>query len=759
MKPHTLILPVLIGGTIFTATTLDAQDAGTGAQLPAGTTLGEIPADTLDIPAYDLDEFVISVKKDVVRTDGANLTYDLEADDSTKGQTLLEALRKIPMVTVDGKDQIYIKGNSNIKILVNGREDKMLESNASTVFKTMPADAVASIEVITEPGAKYDAEGVGGILNLVTERKQRQYGYSGSVSAGVSSQMYFANLLGSLKHRNFNADANVSYSNNAGLSQTNISNSDSYSYLTPSAYLQSQESRQKVSFWYMSADLNMSWQPNEANLFSWGGSYMDMHAGLDDCSSLTSVYSDAGELMSGWRQLLTGKISNSSATAHASWRHDFDDAGQRLILAYGFNYGKNRISADSENTGILNYSDSAPWQSNLSTNYTREHTVQLDYSNPFGGRTHLLETGLKGIFRRNSAFGQGETGASADAPAPDGVSLVNASQMQDILAVYAAYTGNFDHWSTSAGLRYEHTRMGMDFHLGDYDDFRTNLDDVVPNASVSYLFSPAHTIRLAYNMRISRPGIEQVNPYRLVLSNQVKEGNPDLRSERQNTVSLSYSNFGRILGGSVTASYARTANTIESYSEYRDGILYDGFGNFGVKQRTELTAFLNINILSQMQLSLNGGLNYTDIRDPKSGRGNHGWGGNWGANWSYTAPYDIKLAAYGGQGFRNITISGYYGGWYYYGLSVSRDFLRDKNFNVALNANNFLQKHSSFHSEQWGEGWRRSDRSRYRSWNVGVTLTWKFGKLQEKAKTSGLDISSDDRVSGGKSSGGGQIGF
>ncbi|MDD6228989.1 MAG: Plug domain-containing protein, partial [Bacteroidales bacterium] len=141
-----------------------------------------VPVDSLaDIPTIELDDLVITANKTVIKSDGAKLTYNVAEDESSKGQSVLDALRKVPMVTVDAQDNIRINGQTGFKIYVNGREDTMLESNYQRLLKAMPAESVKNIEVITEPGAKYDAEGVGGILNLITETKTQRDGYSGSI--------------------------------------------------------------------------------------------------------------------------------------------------------------------------------------------------------------------------------------------------------------------------------------------------------------------------------------------------------------------------------------------------------------------------------------------------------------------------------------------------------------------------------------------------------------------------------------------------
>ena len=94
------------------------------------------------------------------------MTYDVQNDVDSKSNTLLNMLRKVPMVSVDGQDNITVNGKSSFKVYIDGKPNAMFSSNTSQIFKSIPASAVKSIEVITNPGAKYDAEGIGGILNL-----------------------------------------------------------------------------------------------------------------------------------------------------------------------------------------------------------------------------------------------------------------------------------------------------------------------------------------------------------------------------------------------------------------------------------------------------------------------------------------------------------------------------------------------------------------------------------------------------------------
>lgn len=704
--------------------------------------------------SYDLGELVVTAQKNVVKSDGATLTYDIAEDSSSKGQTLLDVLKKVPMVTVDAQDNIYVKGSNKYRIYVNGREDQMLESNAATIFKSMPADAVSKIELITEPGAKYDAEGSGGIINLITEQKQKRDGYSGSVGLIATNRQYGANLFGSVKINKFNADANASYADNNGLYQ--INNTRATTINSDSDLFRRQETcnNQKVSFRFANAALNMSWEPSANDLFSWGGSFMWLDADIKKMTTSNALYSASNDLQYSFVQRYSGGLLNKGATANASWRHTFGERGGRLIAAYAFNFGKNGLYIfghliDSTGDNIM------PDESNTVTDqYTREHTAQIDYSSTFGSENHLLETGAKGIFRRNSALNSSSY-VYGDILVADDESNINTWQYQDVYALYASYTGTFGAWSIKGGVRYEHTYMGLDFQGYSERNFRRNLDDIVPNAAVTYSFGPAHNLRLAYQMRISRPTLSQLNPFRLELMHtQVQYGNPDLHSERNNNISLTYSNYGRILGGYIGATYSQSDDAIEQYTYRRDNVEYSTYGNLGKRSSVSIDGFLNYNISSVMTISVNGSVNYTDISAPTEGLHNSGWGGNYGANWSYSGPWDLKFSAFGGQSFRMINLNGYWSGWYYYGIGIKRDFLRDNKLTVGINATNFLQDTITSRGVTFGPGWRQNSSYTHHAWNIGISLTWNFGKLNERAKSSGLDISNNDTSnSGGRNSG------
>lgn len=723
-----------------------------------------IETDSIIGSMYDeLDELVVTGVRPVVTTDGATTTYNVDDDPGASGVTLLDLLRKVPMVSVDAEDNIRLKGEGNYKILVNGKEDPTLSANASQIFKMMPANAVSKVEVITEPGAKYDAEGTGGIINLITIRNQSQDGYTLGAQAYFNNRMAGGSVNGRVKHRNVTIGANVDYANGM-YSPMKQWNDEKTLYLDPATGEGTQfmirDNSQKTAFNYIGGGLKFSWEPTANDLLSLDASFNRVSGQLKDVSEkiyLTeAIKNPDGEWVPGntlWstNSDLWAGMTNLSSSALFSYQHNFPGNRHFLTLSYQFSFGHNSLDSDtrvleSTNTPIIHFTR------NSTLNISREHTAQIDYTNDFNSEHHLLETGAKAIFRHNSAEGVMSTGENETSLVEDPYNRSDLTQIQDIAALYASYTGIFGNVNTKAGLRYEHTRMGNRYHIGEMSDFTRELNDLVPNAAVSYSFGPAQNLRLAYQMRISRPTIEQVNPYMLSVSNYMnQQGNPDLKSEHSNNVSLTYSQFGGVVGGNVGLEYTQVDNSITSYLVADGETLIRTYANLGKKRSAALNGFLNWTIIPRMSLGLNARVEYIDMRSKSPDYKNHGWQGNFGANWSYMLLSGWNFSAYGGTGTRMLNLQGYTSSWHYYGLAVNKQLLKDRSLTVGINANNFLEGSQKYVMHFNTHDTRSHSVNRTRSWNVGINVSWTFGNLKQDVKQASATIVNDDQstTSGG----------
>lgn len=710
--------------------------------------------DTTAGSSYDLEDLVVVADKPIVQSDGAKLTYNLQEDPSTKGNTLLDALRKVPMVSVDGEDKIRINGQENFKIYVNGKEDPSLSANYKNIFKAMPADAIVKVEVITEPGAKYDAEGTAGILNLITITKNSTDGYSGSIQATLSKAQSGGSLYGRMKKGKLTMSANFDYANGRLVPQHSDNITTLENTLSSDAGRQVNSMKQRVGFDYIGGGLNLSYDLSDRDLITVNSNIYAVKGDLlKDKSTYSSIIYNADNSIRGevFRRI-DAQIANTGITAGTSWQHDFNGNGHKTILSYLFNYGYNKLEGNlfTEKSSGVSLAD--PYEKMLNKDFNNEHTIQLDYENPFGDGKHKLELGGKAVWRRNNTDSynlNGDSGSTAEL-----TDKSDLTQIQDIYAAYASYTGKFGNLSANAGVRYEHTRMGINFHYGDTPDFLNHLNDVVPNAGLTYSFSYTSNLRLAYQMRISRPSLSQVNPFKQTFTpNQVTMGNPNLSSEKSNKVSLTYTNFGSVFGGNIGIEYSSIDNSIAHTYTMIDDVLYESYGNMGHDRRIAIFGMCNWTIIPRMQFMVNARL----IRQMFSAEemSNKGWNLNYGANWNYSLQSGFKFNLYGGQKTRSYNLTGYNDGYYYYGLGISKDFLKNDAMTVTLSANNFLQGHNTYRTVTDTKGIRTTGEYKNSNWNVGISLSWRFGSLKSDVKKTDKSINNDDKSSFGAKSGNG----
>lgn len=155
----------------------------------------------------------VVAQKPLVKAEIDKVTYSVEDDPDSKTNTTHEMLRKVPFVTIDGEDNIKVNGSSSFVVHVNGKPNSLMSNNPKDVLKSLPANSVKSIEVITEPGAKYDADGIGGILNIITVSRTLE-GYTVSLNAGVNNRGYNASGYGTTKIGKFTVTGNYSFNHN-----------------------------------------------------------------------------------------------------------------------------------------------------------------------------------------------------------------------------------------------------------------------------------------------------------------------------------------------------------------------------------------------------------------------------------------------------------------------------------------------------------------------------------------------------------------
>ena len=678
----------------------------------------------------------VVAQKPLVKMEVDKMSYNVAEDEDSKSNTVLDMLRKVPMVTVDGQDNISVNGSSSFKVYVDGMPNVMFSSNPSMVFKSMPATAVKSIEVMTNPGAKYDAEGASGVLNIVMNKQMpvtggpaQSYsmnGYNGTVRASAGNRQLggSAFVSGQQGKLSYSVNAMTSY-NKPGNTETEleqIQDNGVSQIMTSSNSVKTPFTMGSLTLGYQLDDMsviNATAQLNTMSMKSTGTTTTKM--GGYDVSNFS--YDSSTDM----------KNSRTSFSGSLDYQRFFNkEHTQSLAFTYQLNYSP-ATTESTNNFGGTRGAGLPDLSSRYSENKdkTTNHTFQLDYSMPLGiGQT----LSLGGKLQLHDATSDSKYYLK-DVYDPSTSS--EYEYKNKILAGYGEYVGNFNKFGVKTGVRYEYTWQDVEYHLGNGNDFSTSYGSLVPTASLQYTLSQGSNLGLTYNMRISRPGISYLNPY-VDKSNPIalNYGNPDLDVEKAHNLSLVYNTFTPKLMVNLNLHHNFTDNAISQYSFYdSDNLLNTTYGNVVKRHQTGLSAYVNYLLTKNTRLFMNGGLNYVDLSSDALNQSNSGWTANIMAGLQQTLPWDLKLSAFAITSTKNYTLQGWSGGFNILTASLSKSLFNDK-LTLGLQGIMGLNKGGNLNIESSSRGQNFTSYTNVKVPIYGVTFTvsYTFGNSKIRAK-------------------------
>lgn len=723
----------------------------------------------------ELGQVEIVAQKPLVKADIDKIEYNVQDDPDAQSNSVLEMLRKVPLVTVDGEDNIQVNGSSSFKVYVNGKPNNMMSNNPTEVLKSMPANSIKHIEVITNPGPKYDAEGVGGILNIVTVGSGLE-GYTATFSANVSNRGAGGGAFGTIKSGKLTVSARYNYNYN---DQPRNYNSGSQ-HVTPEAVTENSsnldyDGSNKGHGSFQSGSMEASYEIDTLRLVTmsfglWGGG--NKSNGSTDYIATFPENINAAPIYS-YSAFNRSKSSWYSIDGGIDYQRLFKVKDRMLTFSYKINTRPQTSDSYTEyeidngyNPDWADYLNRLKNQHNDGEQNTTEHTFQADYTTPIG-KLHTLEAGTKYILRNNSSeddrFDADDTGKyeyNKDQSS-------HYKHLNDIIAAYLGYGLKVKRLSGRLGLRYEHTIQDVKYLVGRGEDFTKNFDDVVPSASIGYKLTDMSNLRLGYNMRIYRPGIWSLNPYLNDTDpSYISQGNPELDSEKSHAFNLSYSNFTQKFNINISARYSFTNNSIENVTRLMPDteieglknptgkdVLYSTYANIGKTRYASVNGYVNWNATPRTRIYMNMSGNYSYL-EGSEGMRNDGWSLFAYGGAQQTLPHDwrISLNVFGQTPW--IMLQGKGSSFFDYGLSVNKSFL-DKRLTLSAFASNFFKKYMDQSSTTEGSGFVRESNYKYSRQRFGVSVSYRIGELKASVKKAARTISNDDVKSGGGDSVGG----
>lgn len=705
--------------------------------------------------SQQLSEVVISAQKPLVQVDLDKIIYSMESDPEAKTSNVLEMLKKVPMITVDGDEKVQLKGSSNFKIYLNGKPSNMISNNPKEVLKSMPANSVKDIQVITDPGAKYDAEGVTGIINIITQSNSSMGGYTATLNARVDDRGDFGGgAYMSMKYGKIGFTGNYNYYDwkqprgNYSLNQEYTGNAlaEKYTY-------QNGTSKSNGNGQYGSGEL--SFEIDTLNLINVGFSRYQGNS-TSKTDYLTNAFgSDNSTMLYEYDQVGRSKSTYGGTDINFDYQRTFKKKDQLFTASYRLSINPNDSESNSDiGTVKGNLPSSVETNRQYSDADMKEHTFQADFVTPFG-KIHNLEAGAKYIIRLNqSNSGYDVLDGSNWTVDPD--RTYKFRHEQDILSAYGGYNAKFSKWGIKAGLRYEATWLDAQLP-GNSSDFKVDYSNLVPSATLTYQLKPAQNIRLGYNMRISRPSIWQLNPYENTSNPSiVQTGNPKLDAVKSHSINANYGFFSTKLNFNMNLSYDFEENGIQNVLEEKNDILYSTYENVAKSKSLRANAYVNWSPNQKVRLYSNMSGGYTDIKaNNRSGDKNHGFSSYVFAGGQYSFPKLLKFYLNVGYYSPWISLQSESSSFFFHGISVSKGFMNDR-LNFRAYVQNPLKKEHDWKNKTWSQNINRETISTNRIRSFGFSVSFRFGEMKEQIKKAKRSINNDDSMGSGQSTQGGQ---
>ena len=725
----------------------------------------EINMGSVRLPAdvRTLGEVVVTGQAALIEEKVDRLVFNADKDITAKGGDASDVLKRVPMLSVDLDGNVSLRGSQNIRVLINNKPSTIVAANVADALKQLPADMIKSVEVITSPSAKYDAEGAAGIINIVT-KKNTLHGLTLNVDAGVGLRASNLGLNGSYRQGKLGITlggfGRAMY-NRASLSldqTTQVGTQQLRTSQEGTAFDKPVFGQYTLGFDY---DLAKN-QSLSANVRFGTRNFVQQQ------TQLTNSYIGDSLLSMTNRDVDRRDLSNS-VDMNLDYIRTFKPQQEWSISTQ---YSRTGLTNNFYADILGRANELTARQQNINNNTNQEFTIQTDYQTPIK-KNQLLEFGGKAIMRTVDSRYQYLVGSSAgelrvDPTNPSGTLAYN----QNIGAGYISYTYiTPSKYTFKVGTRYEYTGISAQQSTAERPSAGLaipNYSNLVPSINVSKGLKGGSTLKAAYNRRIQRPGLQQLNPNPNSANPQmIMVGNPSLRPELTDNFELSLSStikktylnasvFGRLTDNAISQ--------IRIPSDTLAGSIITTYQNIGVQRTYGTNIFFNTSFTPKW--SVNGGLdgyyvymqgltpdaNGQSITITNSGIS---LGGRLMSQLQLNKGWSAQLFSF----WRgpNPQLQGTMGGFYMYSLGVRKD-LANKRGSIGLAAENFAGNGVTMRTNLNTPLLSQVSVNHLYNSNLKITFNYRIGKMTfEDTRRKSRSVNNDDVKGGeGGGEGGGQ---
>ncbi len=528
-----------------------------------------------------LSEVTIIAEKSTTEFKLDKRIFNVGSDLASSGASALEVLNNVPSVNVDIEGKISLRGSQGVQILINGKPSVLASGDGNNALGTITAEMIEKIEVITNPSAKYDAEGTSGILNIILKKDQKK-GLNGSVSLNIGSpDTQSFGLSINRRTENLNIFSQIGLGKrtfpndyetiNQDISNNTILKNDGYS-----------EMHEKFYNFLLGSDFFL----NKNNVITLSVNYAFEKEDTPGTNNY-SRFDGNDDVTDQWARTELTLADNPKWQYELQYKKDFEDHKDHDLLfsAMGSSFSKDSKS-DFIDTVALGMNQEDSEEKNLTDFGRVEYTFKLDYTRPFSEK-YTLETGAQYVIQ--DVFNDYEV---QDLINGDWVSDPNLTNVfdykQNVIGLYGTTSYEGDTWGLKLGFRLEQTDLKTLLEITD-EKTSQNYSNLFPSVHASYKISEALSLQTGYSKRIQRPGLRDLNPFSIIRDNfNISRGNPNLQPEFTDSYELtSIMKLGEV-SLNFGAYYRYTTDVIEEIFTYTNNISTRMPMNVGTNNTTGL---------------------------------------------------------------------------------------------------------------------------------------------------------------------------
>ena len=674
------------------------------------------------------------------------MVFNAERDITSQSGVATDVLKKIPQVSVDVDGNVQLSGSASVRFLINGKPSAAFGSSIADVLQSIPASQIKSVEVITTPGAKYDAQGIGGIINIILKKNNSQ-GVNGNLSLTGGTRYETGSFNFNVRKGKFGMNAFVSGNTRLRSKSTFYSDRTTIDTSLQNTILLHQDGFNQFIRNGYETGIGFDWDPDEFNNISGSISYNSFSHTSNGITNQAQTIKDIDGNDISDIQTLTNTdnaIHFHNIDAGINYKKTFKKEDQEL--EFSINTSQDNFTANNNNYQFslpqhsLYYSTQA-----LNPGSEKETEFTGDYVQPLKENILLGIGGKVSLNNITSNSTVSKLDAVSRKYSKDNFLSNSLDYRQKVYAFYAELSFPFFKiFDAKIGERYERTELSSYYSNAQQQAATPGYNTFVPSVFISKKLSENALLKLSYSKRIERPDYRDLNPYiNTTDPKNLSTGNPDLKPELGKRYELAYSNdikkFGSLM---VSLFYRVNEQDIQPFITYYDAyqvgdtsytnVAVSKRENIGRENNTGVNFFTDMNFIHKLELRTNffAFLRHTiNVIDKGYNYNSFNYRANLNASYQFSGTLAAEF--FGNFSSARHEAQGTFPSFTTYSIAVRKQFW-NKKASLALTASNPFKKNVDQPSKLSGPNFTIYSTRSIPFRSIGINFTWKFGKLEFK---------------------------